>query len=66
MSFREGEEDIREYIRGLEDRIRELEKTNKISARSWLIGENSVEDLQFIHKDGKIVTIGKTGPDTVI
>lgn len=66
MSYRDVPETATEYIRFLEDRIRALEGSTQINARSWTITENSTGDLVFSHIDGRIVTISKSGSNTTI
>ena len=66
MSYRDTTDTVQEYVRALEDRIRSLELSNRVSARGWVIGENSAGDLVFTHQDGRMVTIGKIGSNTTI
>lgn len=66
MSYRPNEESLGDYLQRLEDRIRELEMGNKISARSWSISENASGNLVFTSINGRIVTINATGSNTTI
>lgn len=64
--YREETNDLREYLRALEDRVRAVEQGTTVRARSWTIQENPNGDIVFTHSNGRMVTITAIGSDTTI
>lgn len=64
--YREEDINLKEVLRGINDRIRALEQGTVVRTRSWTIEENTDGDIIFTHSNGKIVIIPANGLDPII